>query len=138
MKYDAAANSRDGYDLAIREIREKRIQKSGLTKRQYECLEFIKSFIAGNGYSPNYDEIGEALGIKSRSSISRLVHGLQKRGHITMIYGQWRSIAVVERVELPEALVSAINRMTGRWDTPRGLYEARENLNKTMQELGYG
>lgn len=96
MIYDAAANGRDGYDLAIRKIREARIQKSGLTKRQYECLSFIRLFISAKGYSPSYIEIRTKLGLKSNSGVARLCVSLKERGYITFLPSRSRSIMIVE------------------------------------------
>nr|WP_278374579.1 hypothetical protein [Brucella anthropi] len=53
-----------------------------MTPRQKQAYDFIRSFIDQKGYGPSYEEIGEALGITSRSSIHRIVHGLKDRGLI--------------------------------------------------------
>ena len=53
---------------------------SSLTPKQKEALDFIKGYIASNGYGPSYDEIRIGLGFSSRTSGHRLVHNLVKRG----------------------------------------------------------
>nr|WP_313022868.1 hypothetical protein [Brucella intermedia] len=53
-----------------------------LTPKQKEALDFIKGYIATNGYGPSYDEIRIGLGFSSRTSGHRLVHSLVKRGAI--------------------------------------------------------
>jgi len=67
---------------------------SGLTKRQFEALAFIREYIAAHGYSPNYTEIGAAIGIVGRAGIHGVVHRLVARGKIELIEGRARSISV--------------------------------------------
>jgi len=69
---------------------------SGMTKRQFEALMFIRGFIAENGYSPNYTEIGEAVGLSGRASVHRLIHALRDRGSITLERQRSRSISLPE------------------------------------------
>ena len=69
----------------------------GLTKRQADCLAFIKSFVAERGYSPSFREVGAACGLKNMSHIHRVIHGLRKRGHLDLLPSQARSIVVTER-----------------------------------------
>ncbi|MBD7992860.1 helix-turn-helix domain-containing protein [Ochrobactrum sp. Sa2BUA5] len=64
------------------------------TPRQKQAYDFIRSFIDKEGYGPSYQEISEALGITSRSSIHRLVHGLKERGLIELIPNRARCIAL--------------------------------------------
>ena len=40
-----------------------------LTNRDQEILDFIKTYIAKHGYAPTYDEIGEGVGLYSKSSV---------------------------------------------------------------------
>jgi SOS-response transcriptional repressor LexA len=76
----------------------------GLTRRQRDTLNFIKDFIAKNDYAPTFDEIGEAVGIPSKSTIAWLLDQLAERGHIIQLAGQSRSIAIVEKGSALEAL----------------------------------
>jgi repressor LexA len=69
---------------------------AGLTKRQAEAVGFIREFIASNGYSPSYDEIGRALGISARSGAHRIVQELVARGAVTILKNRTRSIRVLE------------------------------------------
>ena len=68
----------------------------GLTPKQHECLQFIRSYVTMNGYSPSYDEIMAGIGLKSKSGIARLINGLVDRGHITTARYKARSIALKE------------------------------------------
>jgi len=53
-----------------------------MTPRHKECLDFIGAFWAEKGYAPSYDEIKDALGAKSKSSVAALVTKLEERGYI--------------------------------------------------------
>ena len=68
----------------------------GLTPRQADALAFIRAHIKAHGYPPSYQEIADQLGISSKSGVSRLLTGLAYRGHIDMLYGRARSIALRE------------------------------------------
>ena len=53
-----------------------------LTKKQNELLLFISQQIAKDGVSPSFDEMKDALGLKSKSGVHRLVTALEERGFI--------------------------------------------------------
>lgn len=69
----------------------------GITKRQGECLDFIRDRIAATGRPPSYLEIRAGLGVKSNNCVHRLVKALERRGHIRRLPGEGRSITLVER-----------------------------------------
>lgn len=68
----------------------------GLTKRQSEALAFIRGFIEAHGYSPSYDEIGVALGLrpKSKGTVHAVVHRLVERGALEIAPNRARSISL--------------------------------------------
>jgi repressor LexA len=66
---------------------------NGLTSRQRAVLDFVSRWISIKGYSPSYQEIGDALDI-SRVAAHRLVHSLAERGAITLMPQRARSIAI--------------------------------------------
>lgn len=65
---------------------------AGLTSQQAKLLAFIDS---RGVVSPSFDEMKEALGLKSKSSVHRLLGDLEKRGHIRRLPHKARAIAVV-------------------------------------------
>lgn len=68
----------------------------GLTVRQRQCLGFIRGYLEmSGGISPSYDQIGEFIGLASKSGIHRLIVGLEERGAIRRLPGQARSIQLV-------------------------------------------
>lgn len=68
-----------------------------MTKRQAEALIFIKAFIAENRFSPSYDEIAAALGLKAKSNAFRVVCSLQERGFVKTRPGCARSIELTAK-----------------------------------------
>lgn len=69
---------------------------NGLTPRQFECLAFLKSYISQHGYSPSFAEIGEGLGLASKSNVHRLVHGLIDRGAVRLLTNASRSLGLTD------------------------------------------
>jgi len=91
--------------------------KLGMTKRQTECLEFIKKYLGENGIPPSNDEIIAALGLSARSGAVRMLRGLEDRGHIIRSKHKARSIALVpdandELIQLREIRGAAVEFMT--------------------------
>lgn len=69
---------------------------AGLTRKQQDALEFIRSFIAERKIPPSYNEIADALGVKSKSVVCRVVDALEDRGHIRRLAKRARSIELIE------------------------------------------
>ena len=70
-----------------------------LTKKQRELLLFINQRLTATGISPSFDEMKDALSLKSKSGIHRLVSGLEERGFIRRLPHRARALEVVK---LPE------------------------------------
>lgn len=67
-----------------------------ITKRQRDVLQFIRRYTSKNGYCPNYDEIMQGIGLKSKSGVNRLVLELEQRGFVRRLAGRSRAIEVVK------------------------------------------
>ncbi len=72
-----------------------------LTKKQHELLRFIHQHLSQNGVSPSFDEMKDALGLKSKSGIHRLITGLEERNFIRRLPHRARALEVLR---LPEDL----------------------------------
>lgn len=72
-----------------------------LTRKQHELLLFINQHLARNGHSPSFDEMKDALGLKSKSGIHRLISGLEERGFIRRLKHRARAIEILR---LPDDL----------------------------------
>ena len=70
-----------------------------LTRKQHELLVFINEHIAHNGTSPSFDEMKDALDLKSKSGIHRLIMGLEERGFIRRLPHRARALEVVRMPE---------------------------------------
>src|SRR4030088_1078955 len=70
-----------------------------LTKKQYELLMFINRRLAQDGVSPSFEEMKEALGLRSKSGIHRLITGLEERGFIRRLAHRARALEVMKRPE---------------------------------------
>ncbi|MBP2298561.1 transcriptional repressor LexA [Azospirillum picis] len=72
-----------------------------LTRKQHELLLFIHERLGQGGVSPSFDEMKDALGLKSKSGIHRLITGLEERGFIRRLPHRARALEVLR---LPEGL----------------------------------
>lgn len=63
-----------------------------ITRRQREVYDFISRFVAENGYSPSYEEIGEGLNLNSLATVHKHISNLEKKALLTRDYNRSRSI----------------------------------------------
>ena len=67
-----------------------------MTSKDQAALEFIKTYIDDKGYAPNFAEIMEAVGERSKAGISRSLERLESNRLIARSAGVARSIRVLE------------------------------------------
>ena len=67
-----------------------------MTPRQAETLEFIREFWGEHQYSPSYEEIKDALGLKSKSGVAFLITKLEEQGFVRRRPNETRSVLPVE------------------------------------------
>ena len=72
-----------------------------LTRKQYDLLHFIHSRLQKDGIPPSFDEMKEALDLRSKSGIHRLITALEERGFIRRLAHRARAIEILK---LPETL----------------------------------
>ena len=72
-----------------------------LTRKQLDLLELINARLQSNGVPPSFDEMKEALDLRSKSGIHRLITALEERGFIRRLPHRARAIEIVK---LPESL----------------------------------
>lgn len=75
-----------------------------LTQKQRELLDFINGRIMASGVSPSFDEMKEALGLRSKSGIHRLITALEERGFLRRLPNRARALEVLR---LPDAASTA-------------------------------
>jgi repressor LexA len=72
-----------------------------LTRKQLDLLDFINKRLLRDGVPPSFDEMKEALDLRSKSGIHRLITALEERGFIRRLPHRARAIEILK---LPEAL----------------------------------
>lgn len=72
-----------------------------LTRKQLELLDFIQKRMNRDGVPPSFDEMKEALDLRSKSGIHRLITALEERGFIRRLAHRARAIEIVK---LPDAM----------------------------------
>ena len=70
-----------------------------LTKQQRKLLEVIRESLTSNGSAPSFDEMKDALGLKSKSGVHRLIKGLEERGFIRRLPHRARALEVCRYAE---------------------------------------
>lgn len=99
-----------------------------LTKKQIELLEFIQARMARDGVPPSFDEMKDALDLRSKSGIHRLVTALEERGFIRRLPHRARALEIVR---LPESLSKGTGNFqprvisNDRLTPPRGAIEVQ-------------
>jgi repressor LexA len=91
-----------------------------LTRKQYELLLFINDRLGEGGVSPSFDEMKDALGLKSKSGIHRLITGLEERGFIRRLPHRARALEVLK---LPEGSESAAGRQQRSSSSERAKFQ---------------
>ncbi len=74
-----------------------------LTRKQYELLRFISERLKESGVPPSFDEMKDALDLRSKSGIHRLITALEERGFIRRLPNRARAIEVIKLPELAAA-----------------------------------
>lgn len=75
-----------------------------LTHKQLELLDFIQKRMARDGVPPSFDEMKDALDLRSKSGIHRLITALEERGFIRRLAHRARALEIVK---LPESMERA-------------------------------
>ena len=78
-----------------------------LTRKQHELLVYINDYLAKSGVSPSFDEMKDALDLKSKSGIHRLITGLEERGFLRRLPHRARALEVLRMPETAAVGVTA-------------------------------
>src|ERR1044072_4446356 len=71
-----------------------------LTRKQFELLRFINERLKESGIPPSFDEMKDALALRSKPGIHRLITALEERGFIRRLPNRARAIEVIKLPEL--------------------------------------
>ena len=87
-----------------------------LTRKQYELLMFIHERVRESGVPPSFDEMKEALDLKSKSGIHRLITALEERGFLRRMEKRARALEVLK---LPDNMAETVRPATTRSQVQR-------------------
>lgn len=76
-----------------------------LTAKQHELIRFIQARLEETGISPSFEEMKDALDLKSKSGVHRLISALEERGFIRRLPNRARALEVIKTPE--DAVTSA-------------------------------
>ena len=82
-----------------------------LTRKQYELLMFIHERVRESGIPPSFDEMKDALDLKSKSGIHRLITALVERGFLKRLEKRARALEIIK---LPENVADSMRPATSR------------------------
>jgi repressor LexA len=86
-----------------------------LTRKQFELLRFIHERLTETGVPPSFDEMKDALDLRSKSGIHRLITALEERGFIRRLPNRARAIEVIK---LPDSVGHGFGVNRARGFTP--------------------
>ena len=78
-----------------------------LTRKQHELICFIQDRLTESGVSPSFEEMKEALELKSKSGVHRLISALEERGYLRRLPNRARALEVLKVPERAEAKKAA-------------------------------
>jgi repressor LexA len=79
-----------------------------LTRKQHELLRFIHARLGENGISPSFEEMKEALALKSKSGVHRLIGALEERGFLRRLPNRARALEILRMPEQGSAKPVAV------------------------------
>jgi repressor LexA len=86
-----------------------------LTRKQHELLSYISGRLGETGVSPSFEEMKDALELKSKSGVHRLISALEERGFIRRLANRARALEILK---MPEVKADAGSHSTVRPTTP--------------------
>jgi repressor LexA len=90
-------------------------EKPMLTRKQFELLRFIHERLTEAGVPPSFDEMKDALDLRSKSGIHRLITALEERGFIRRLPNRARAIEVIK---LPDSVQHGLGSGRSRGFVP--------------------
>jgi repressor LexA len=90
-----------------------------LTAKQHELLLFIQRKLEETGISPSFEEMKEALDLKSKSGVHRLISALEERGFIRRLPNRARALEVLRQPENVTAAKELANNTVVPFAPPR-------------------
>jgi repressor LexA len=77
-----------------------------LTRKQHELLTYIHGRLAETGVSPSFEEMKDALALKSKSGVHRLISALEERGFIKRLANRARALEILRMPDVKAGIAS--------------------------------
>jgi len=87
-----------------------------LTRKQLDLLEFIHKRVQADGVPPSFDEMKDALDLRSKSGIHRLITALEERGFIRRLAHRARALEIVK---LPDSMANTPEKAASKAFMPK-------------------
>ncbi|MEM8799546.1 MAG: transcriptional repressor LexA [Pseudomonadota bacterium] len=101
-----------------------------LTPKQRDLLLLIDRRLRQDGVSPSFEEMKEALGLKSKSGIHRLISALEERGFLRRLPHRARALEVIK---LPDGFASKESRTPAETDSPMPRQDLSTGIPQTSE-----
>ena len=75
-----------------------------LTKKQKELFVYLRDYISSNDISPSFEEMKNAVNLKSKSGIHRLITSLEQRGYIKRLKHKARAMEITKELQTNQLL----------------------------------
>jgi len=110
-----------------------------LTRKQYELLMFIHERVRESGIPPSFDEMKDALDLKSKSGIHRLITALEERGFLRRMEKRARALEIIKLPDnVAETLRPATTRSQALRLSPAGARHSRPESRVVSDARGAG
>ncbi len=110
-----------------------------LTRKQYELLMFIHERVRESGIPPSFDEMKDALDLKSKSGIHRLITALEERGFLRRMEKRARALEIMKLPDnVAETLRPATTRSQALRLSPAGARHGRPESRVVSDARGAG
>lgn len=90
-----------------------------LTRKQHELLLYINERLSEAGVSPSFEEMKDALDLKSKSGVHRLISALEERGFIKRLANRARALEVLRMPETKGAAATTVGAGSAPVSVPR-------------------
>ena len=78
-----------------------------LTRKQKELFVYLRDYISSNDISPSFEEMKNAVNLKSKSGIHRLITSLEQRGYIKRLKHKARAMEITKELQNNSSIVSS-------------------------------
>ena len=78
-----------------------------LTKKQKELFIYLRDYISSNDISPSFEEMKNAVNLKSKSGIHRLITSLEQRGYIKRLKHKARAMEITKELQNNSSIVTS-------------------------------